>query len=126
MATLVAGVGPGLFALIFVTVLAILIGLVGAFIKPDKAVPIFLGTLILPILTFGLIMAAPTQEQTADVVIDHHYIHRVIFLILMSLGALMGPGYILGVLVIGAPEREAPDIDCRRKRLQKAHPTWVK
>ena len=101
MANLIAGVGPGLFALIFVTVLAIIVGLIMAFIKPDKAVPIFIGALLLPLLVFGLIMAAPTEEQTSDVVIDHHYIGRVIFFIMMSLGAVVGPGYYIGVCVLG-------------------------
>ncbi len=123
---LVAGVGPGLFALIFVTVFALLVGLVVAFFKPDKAVPIAIAALCLPILVFGLIMAAPTEERSNNVVIDPYYIPRVILLILMALGALLGPLYHLGVLTLSAPPYVAPDVTCRRKRLTQAHPTWTK
>jgi hypothetical protein len=124
--TLVAGVGPGLFALIFVTVLALLIGLAVAFVKPNIAVPVGIGCLCLPLLTFGLIMAAPVKGSRDGVLPDDFYIPRVIFIIVMLLGALAGPGYWVGVIIFGAPKYQAPDVACRRKKLQALHPDWCK
>lgn len=126
MSTLVAGVGPGLFALIFITVFALLVALFVAFMRPGIAVPVGIACLLLPLLAFGLIMAAPVEGTRADVVTDHYYIPRVIFIVLMFLCALAGPGFHVGVLVLGAPPYQAPEVACRRKKLAQMHPSWVK
>jgi hypothetical protein len=126
MSERIAGVGAGLFALIFVTVVAILIGVCAAFVKPDRAVPIAVGVLALPLLVFGFIMAAPTHAQAADVVVDPYYVPRIIFFIVMALAGLAGPAFHLVVLVLGAPEYTAPDVSCRRKRLTALRPAWIK
>jgi hypothetical protein len=126
MTARVAGVGAGLFAVILVTAIAVLIGLVMAFLQPEKAIPIFFACLMLPVLVFALIMAAPLQseQETVDVIEDEGFIPKMLFYVVMILTGLVGPVYYFGVVILGAKPYEAPDVACRRKKMQEIHPTW--
>ena len=143
MSSLILGIGPGLFAIVFTAGFALLIALIGAYFYPSAAVYILLVALTLPILMFAIILSAPFHVNVSRVslvdqlyddgpnmnsnpIIDNQLPHRISVLVVVSLGALLGILFQVGVLVLQAPSFSFPKVQSRRKRLEALRPSWCR
>eukprot|EP00758_Cryptobia_borreli_P006814 Tbor_TRINITY_DN5208_c0_g1::TRINITY_DN5208_c0_g1_i1::g.16537::m.16537 len=156
MSDLILGVGPGLFAVIFTSVIAFLIFAAISYCLPDYAVFIFLASMCLPISIYLLILSAPYEDSSshtpkpppkagthhplpavvfykedgpspdADTITDYMIIVRVGMVTLACLGVLLGAGYSAVSIIIMAPPYTIPRVQCRRRQLEALHPSWYK
>ena len=123
--SLIAGLGKGTFAVLITFIIAVVIALLGALIRPQQAALISIGAMCLPLIVFGLIAAAPTEGEFDNVAIDKLYpVRYIVFLVLLicSVVSLLGNSVVTAIL---APKYAAPGSTCRRKILKEKHPNWV-
>jgi hypothetical protein len=123
--SLIIGLGKGTFAVLVTFIIAVVIALLGALVRPQQAALIAVAAACLPLIVFGLIAAAPVDGEYDDVAIDKLYpVRIIIFLVLFICGAIS----MLGNSVVNAifsPKYSAPRTTCRRQILKTNHPTWV-
>lgn len=60
---LILGLGPGLFAVILTFIVAFVIFLAVSYVTPDNSFFVFIGTMLLPLLVFGIVMSAPFEPS---------------------------------------------------------------
>lgn len=137
---MILGVGDGTFAILFVSVAAIVLAIIFAYLLPKLALATTLVCLSLPFIVFGIIASAPRKSSSAvsvraslydDLPFDSSDVNdtllpvRVVLLVVLCLGLLTAFAvYVYDVL--NAPLFTAPTVQCRRKQLEALHPSWYK
>ena len=125
MTDLILGVGPGLFAVAFAFLVAVLVIIVAAYASPNTSVYIGIVAMLLPLLVFGCIMSAPRASQANDdIVIDRWAPLRISLIIGLALILILEKIFSILNAVALAPKYKRPDTNSRRRTLQKAHPSW--
>ncbi|EAN83902.1 hypothetical protein C3747_66g187c [Trypanosoma cruzi] len=138
---MILGVGDGTFAILFVTVIGIIVTLIGSYVQPRLALPIGLVCFLLPFLLYACILSAPhgrllpplpdtpyNRERRLPpdaVVVDHLLPVRIGVMILLFLAFFAAVGYHV-LLVIWEPPYKAPRVRCLREQLKELHPTWYR
>jgi hypothetical protein len=122
----IAGVGPGLFAVIFAACVALVITFIGAYVTPRNIVFVALASTLIPLVVFACILSAPRKSQPldSDTVVDHLLPLRISLILWLGLGLIGCFLYKLVALTLKAPPYKRPDVTSRRRVLEKSHPTW--
>jgi len=137
---MIGSVGDGTFAVLLVSAASIVIALLGGYFVPRAALLIALVAVCLPFIAFGIIASAPKrvsltptavnpfyrEEPASTGTVDSFFPIRLILVIVLALGLLVGVVYRLAVLVLQAPPFTAPVVQCKRQRLESLHPSWFK